>query len=92
MTVTRTELDNHIQAACAAGPATRDSMLAYAAGSHARPAVIAVIQALPDKTYPSNAPPVARPVRRPRRRLDRPPGGSRGKPGQRDRTERWSMP
>ena len=53
MTATRTELANHIQAAFAAGPATRDNLLAYAVGSHARPAVIAVIQALPDKTYPT---------------------------------------
>ena len=53
MTVTRIELANHIQAAFTAGPATRDNLLAYAASSHARPAVIAAIQALPDKTYPT---------------------------------------
>lgn len=51
MTVTRTELANHIEAAFTAGPATRDSLLAYAASSHARPEAIAVIQGLPDKAY-----------------------------------------
>ncbi|WP_327004330.1 DUF2795 domain-containing protein [Dactylosporangium sp. NBC_01737] len=53
MTVTRTELANHIQAAFASGPATRDNMLAYAASSHARPEVIAALQRLNDKPYPS---------------------------------------
>ena len=53
MTVTRIELANHIQAAFTSGPATRDSMLAYAASSHARPEVIAALQRLTDKPYPS---------------------------------------
>lgn len=53
MTVTRSELAVHIAAAFSSGPATRDRILAYAAGSRARPTVIAVLQALPDKTYPS---------------------------------------
>jgi hypothetical protein len=53
VSVTRSELANHIQAAFTAGPATRDSLLAYAASSRARPAVIAMIHALPDKTYPT---------------------------------------
>ncbi|MET7423140.1 DUF2795 domain-containing protein [Dactylosporangium sp. NPDC005555] len=53
MTVTRIELANHIQAAFASGPATRDSMLAYAVSSHARPEVIAALQRLNDKPYPS---------------------------------------
>jgi hypothetical protein len=53
VTVTRTQLANHIEAAFASGPATRDSLLAYAASSHARPAVIAVIRGLPDRAYPS---------------------------------------
>jgi uncharacterized membrane protein AbrB (regulator of aidB expression) len=53
VSVTRTEMANHIEAAFAAGPATRDAMLAYAASSHARPEVIAVIQGLPDMIYPS---------------------------------------
>ncbi|WP_020524839.1 DUF2795 domain-containing protein [Catelliglobosispora koreensis] len=52
MTVTRIEMANHIEAAFASGPATRDALLAYAASSHARPEVIALIQGLPDKTYP----------------------------------------
>ncbi len=53
MTVTRVEMANHIEAAFTAGPATRNALLAYAAGSHARPEVIAVIQGLPDKIYPN---------------------------------------
>jgi len=51
--VTRTEMLNHIEAAFASGPATRDSLLAYAAGSHARPEIIEMIHALPDKPYPT---------------------------------------
>ncbi|GAA1382568.1 DUF2795 domain-containing protein [Catellatospora chokoriensis] len=53
MTVTRTELANHIEAAFAAGPATRDRLLAYAAGSHARPEVIEVLKTLPEGVYPT---------------------------------------
>lgn len=53
MAVTRIELAAHTEAAFAAGPATPDRLLAYATGSHARPEVIAVLKALPDKTYPS---------------------------------------
>lgn len=53
MTVTRTELANHIEAAFASGAATRDNLLAYAITSHARPEVITVIQGLPDKNYGS---------------------------------------
>jgi hypothetical protein len=53
MSVTRTELASHIEAAFNAGPATRDSLLAYAAGSHARPEVITLIHGLPDKVYPN---------------------------------------
>lgn len=53
MAVTRTEMLNHIEAAFASGPATRDSLLAYAASSHARPEVIQMIHALPDKPYPT---------------------------------------
>lgn len=52
MTVTRTELANHIEAAFSAGPATRDRLLAYAAGSHARPEVIEVIKTLSERPYP----------------------------------------
>ena len=51
MTVTRTELANHVQAAFAAGPVSRANLLAYAVSSHARPAVIDVIHTLPDKSY-----------------------------------------
>lgn len=53
MAVTRTELAAHVEAAFTAGPATRDRILAYAAGSHARPEVIGVLRSLPDKSYPS---------------------------------------
>ncbi|SCF03521.1 MULTISPECIES: DUF2795 domain-containing protein [Micromonospora] len=53
MTVTRTELAVHVEAAFTTGPATRDRILAHAAGSHARPEIIAVLQALPDKPYPT---------------------------------------
>ncbi|GAA1394159.1 DUF2795 domain-containing protein [Catellatospora coxensis] len=53
MTVTRTELANHIEAAFTAGPATRDRLLAFAAGSHARPEVIEVIRTLPERPYPA---------------------------------------
>jgi hypothetical protein len=49
--ITRTEVFNHIEAAFAAGPATRDALLAYAASSHARPELIGVLQGLPDKAY-----------------------------------------
>jgi hypothetical protein len=51
LTITRIELANHVEAAFADGPATRDSLLAYAVGSHARPEVITVIENLPDKPY-----------------------------------------
>ncbi|GAA4711476.1 DUF2795 domain-containing protein [Phytohabitans rumicis] len=50
-TITRTELVTHIEAAFAHGPATRDNLLAYAVGSHARPELITVIENLPDKAY-----------------------------------------
>jgi len=53
MSVTRTELANHIEAAFTTGPATRDNMLAYATGSHARPEVLATLARLKDKPYPS---------------------------------------
>ena len=52
MAVTRTELAAVVEAAFASGPATRDRMLAYAAGSHARPEVIDLLRGLPDKPYP----------------------------------------
>ncbi|HCT77443.1 MAG TPA: hypothetical protein DGT23_12790 [Micromonosporaceae bacterium] len=35
------------------GPATRDSLLAYAASSHARPELLTILQTLPDRVYPS---------------------------------------
>jgi uncharacterized protein DUF2795 len=51
--ITRTELANHIEAAFTGGPATRDSLLAYAASSRARPEILNLLQTLPDKTYPN---------------------------------------
>lgn len=53
MTVTRTELAHHVQAAFATGPATRDRLLAHAASSHARPEVLSVLQRLPARAYTS---------------------------------------
>lgn len=53
MSVTRTELANHIEAAFTGGPATRDSLLAYATSSHARPEILNLLHGLPDKIYPS---------------------------------------
>jgi hypothetical protein len=52
MTVTRTELASHIEAAFTGGPATRESLLAYATGSHARPEILHLLHELPDRTYP----------------------------------------
>lgn len=49
--ITRIELVTHVEAAFADGPATRDGLLAYAVGSHARPEVIAILERLPDKPY-----------------------------------------
>ncbi len=49
--VTRMELIDHIENAFAAGPATRDQLLAAATASHARPEVIAVLQRLPEQPY-----------------------------------------
>ena len=53
MTVTRIELAAHVEAAFAVGPTTRDRLLAYAAGSHARPEIISVLQGIPNKPYPA---------------------------------------
>jgi hypothetical protein len=52
VTVTRTELANHIESAFTHGPVSRDNLLAYAVSSHARPEIIAIIARLPDRTYP----------------------------------------
>ena len=53
MTITRAELTAHVTAAFSAGPATRDRLLAYAAGSHARPELIDILHRLSDKAYAS---------------------------------------
>lgn len=55
MTVTRTELAAHLGAAFNHGPASRDNLLAYAVGSHARPEIIAMISGMPDRRYPDLA-------------------------------------
>ncbi|MFI6162939.1 DUF2795 domain-containing protein [Micromonospora haikouensis] len=49
--VTRVELLDHIEPAFASGPASRDSLLAAAAASHARPDVITLLHRLPDRDY-----------------------------------------
>jgi len=54
VSVTRTELANHIEAAFSVGPVSRDKLLAYAASSHARPELINTLHALPaDTVYPN---------------------------------------
>jgi hypothetical protein len=52
-TVTRIELANSIEAAFTDGPATRDTLLAHAVGSKARPQAIELLQQLPDTSYAS---------------------------------------
>ena len=49
--VTRIELVDHIDAAFAHGSATRDTLLAAATASGARPEVIDTLQRLSDKLY-----------------------------------------
>jgi uncharacterized protein DUF2795 len=51
VTLARAELIAHVEAAFTAGPASRDRLLAYAIGSHARPEVIELLRTLPDKPY-----------------------------------------
>jgi hypothetical protein len=51
MSVTGTELACHVRAAFVNSAATRDRLLAYAAGSHARPEIIDLLHTLPDQTY-----------------------------------------
>ena len=53
MTVTRTELAEHIEAAFTTGPATRERLLASATDSDARPEVIDILRSLPQRPYPS---------------------------------------
>lgn len=53
MTVVWTEFAIHVEAAFGAGPPTRDRLLAYATGTHARPELIAVLRSLPDRPYAS---------------------------------------
>lgn len=51
MPVTRTEIADHVRGAFALGPATRQTVIDAAAGSHARPEVIRVLRRLPDHRY-----------------------------------------
>lgn len=51
MPVTRTEIADHVRAAFALGPATRQTLVDAAAGSHARPEVLGVLRRLPDHRY-----------------------------------------
>ena len=53
MTVTRHELAPYVEAAFVNGPGTRDVLLAYAAGGHARPEIIDILRGLPDRSYGS---------------------------------------
>jgi hypothetical protein len=50
-TVTRIEIADHVETAFAAGPATRDDLLAAARTAGARPALLAVLGDLPDRPY-----------------------------------------
>ena len=51
--ITRTALIDHLEAVFTSGPAGRDTLLAHAVASHARPEIVTVIEGLPDKTYTS---------------------------------------
>ncbi|MBX7268910.1 DUF2795 domain-containing protein [Micromonospora sp. Llam7] len=49
--VTRVELLDHVGTAFDSGPASRDTLLAAAAASHARPDVITLLHRLPDRDF-----------------------------------------
>jgi hypothetical protein len=52
VSVTRTELADHVHTAFSSGPANRDGLVARATSSHARPELITVLDTLPaDKSY-----------------------------------------
>lgn len=51
MPVTRVEIADHVRAAFASGPASRQMLIDAAAGSHARPEVLVVLQRLPANRY-----------------------------------------
>ncbi len=51
MPVTRVEIADHVRAAFALGPATRQALVDAAAGSQARPEVLGVLRQLPDHRY-----------------------------------------
>lgn len=51
MPVTRSEIADHVRAAFALGPATRQALVDAAAGSHARPEVLGILRRLPDHRY-----------------------------------------
>jgi hypothetical protein len=52
VTVVWAELGTSVAHAFAAGPASRDVIVAYAAGSHARPELIDLLRHLPNRAYP----------------------------------------
>ena len=52
MTVIWAEFATSVAPAFAGGPASRDLLVAYASGSHARPELIELLRRLPDRAYP----------------------------------------
>jgi uncharacterized protein DUF2795 len=50
-TVTRIEIADHVESAFAAGPASRDDLIAAARTADARPALLETLSALPDRAY-----------------------------------------
>ena len=50
-TVTRIEIADHVESAFAAGPATRDDLIAAARTANARTALLDTLSALPDRQY-----------------------------------------
>lgn len=53
MKVTRLEISDHILEAFDHPPASREDVLAKASQTHARPEVLAALQALPDQPFPN---------------------------------------
>ncbi|MBB5869642.1 hypothetical protein F4553_003021 [Allocatelliglobosispora scoriae] len=51
LTVTRTEVADHVLAAFQVGPASRGDVLAAATATHARPQVLSMLQSLPERSY-----------------------------------------
>jgi len=51
MPVTRVEIADHVRAAFAHGPVSRQALVVAATGSDARPEVLRVLQSLPSRRY-----------------------------------------